>query len=175
MYEAYYDKLKPYFGQGNLHLHFMDTDSLVLSINTKNIIKDLKSLEDIFDFANLDKIMNYSVTKTKKYVVNFKIETPKNIWVDEFVCLRSKMYAFKSGDDSKNKLKGVSKSQSKIIIFEDYYNCLFGGNYQQECDNYPIRSYNQEKYLQRVRKSTLPLIDDKRCYINETENKPFTY
>ena len=32
----------------------MGTDSFVLSVNTKEIIKDLKKLEDIFDFSNLD-------------------------------------------------------------------------------------------------------------------------
>ena len=58
--------------------------------------------------------MNYLVTKTKN-IGNFKIETPKNIWIDEFICLRSKMYAFKCGNDSENNLKGISKSQSKII------------------------------------------------------------
>ena len=42
------------------------------------------------------KIMNYSV------IGKFKIETPKNIWVDEYFCLRSKMYAFKCGDNGKN-------------------------------------------------------------------------
>ena len=72
----------------------------------------------------------------------FKLETPKNIWIDEFVCLRSKVYAFKCGDDSKNKMKGVSKSQSKNIKFQEYYSCLFGGKYQQECDNPIIRSIN---------------------------------
>ena len=29
----------------------------------------------------------------------------------------------------KNKIKGISKSQSKHIKFEEYYNCLFGGEY----------------------------------------------
>ena len=43
-----------------------NTDSFAISVNTKNIIKDMKNLEDIFDFSNLDKIMNYSVIKTKK-------------------------------------------------------------------------------------------------------------
>ena len=55
MYETYYDILQPYFGQENIQLHYMDTDSFVLSVNTKDIIKDLKNLEDIFDFSNLDK------------------------------------------------------------------------------------------------------------------------
>ena len=93
----------------------------------------------------------------------FKLETPKNIWIDEFVCLRIKKYANKCGDDSKIKLKGISKSQSKSIQFEDFYNCLFGGNYKQDCDKYLIRSPNHEVYLQRVRKSTLTQFDDKRC------------
>ena len=42
MYQTYYDKLQPYFGQENIQLHYMDTDSFVLSVNTKDIIKDLK-------------------------------------------------------------------------------------------------------------------------------------
>ena len=55
MYETYYDKLQPYFGQENIQLHYMDTDSFVLSVNTTDIIKNLKDLEDLFDFSNLDK------------------------------------------------------------------------------------------------------------------------
>ena len=82
----------------------------------------------------------------------FKIETPKNIWIDEFICLRSKMYAFKWGHDSKNKLKDISRSQSKHIKFEVYYNCLIGGEYQRECNNYVIRSINHEMVLQEVKK-----------------------
>ena len=40
IYETYYDKLQPYFGQENIQLQYMDTDSFVLSVNTKDIIKD---------------------------------------------------------------------------------------------------------------------------------------
>ena len=82
------------------------------------------------------------------------------------------MYAFKCGDDNKIELKGICKSQSKNINFEEYYNCLFRGKNQQECDNYNIRSINHEMYLQRVIKYTLSQFDDKRCYINETESIP---
>ena len=49
MYETYYDKLQPHFEQENIQLHYMDTDSFILSVNTKDIIKDLQYLEDIFD------------------------------------------------------------------------------------------------------------------------------
>ena len=172
MYEAYYDKLQPYFGEKNLHLHYMDTDGLILSVNTKDIIKDLKKMEGIFDFSNLDENHELFSNKNKKVIGKFKIETPKNICIDEFICLRSKMNAFKCGNDSENKLKGISKSQSKLIKFEEYYNCLFDGKNQRESNNYIIRSINHQMVLQEVKKSTLSIFDDKRCYINNIESIP---
>ena len=150
-----------------------NTDSFVLSVNTKDMIKDIKNLEDIFDFSNLDKNHELFSNKNKKVIGKFKTETPKNIWIDEIVCLRSKMYAFKCGDDSKSKLKGVYISQSKNIKFEEDKKCLDGKEYQRECDNYIIRSINHEVVLQKVRKSTLSIFDDKRCYINNIESKPW--
>ena len=176
MYETYYDTLQPYFGQENLQLHYVDTDGMILSMKTKDIIKDLKSLEDIFDFSNLDKNHDLYSDKNKKVIGKFKIETPINIWIDEFVCLRSKAYSFKckdNDDENKNKIKGISKSQSKHIKFEEYYNCLFGKEYQKECNNYIVRSINHEMVLQEVKKFTLSIFDDKRCYINETESIPW--
>ena len=148
---------------------------MFLSMKTENIIKDLKNLEDIFDFSNLDKNHELYSEKNKKIIGKFKLETPKNIWKDEFVCLRSKTYSFKckNEDENKNKIKGISKSQSNHINFEEYYNCLFGGEYQRECNNYIIRSINHELVLQEVKKSTLSIFDDKRCYINITESKPW--
>ena len=129
----------------------MDTDSFELSVNTKDIIEDLKILEDIFDFSNLDKSHELISNKNKKVIGKFKIETPKNIWIDKFVCLRSNVHAFKCGDDSKNKLKGVSKSQTKNIKFEEYKKCLDGKEYQRECNKYFIRSINHEMHLQGVK------------------------
>ena len=85
------------------------------------------------------------------------------------------MYAFKCGDDSKNKLKGISKFQSNYIEFEEFYNCLFGGEYQKGCDIYIIPSINHEMYFQRVKKPTPSQFDVKGCYINETESITWKY
>ena len=175
MHETYCDTLQPYFGQEKLQLHYIDTDGMILSMKTENIIKDLKNLEDIFDFSKLDENHELFSEKNKKVIGKFKLETPKNIWIDEFVCLRSKAYSFKckDKDENENKIKVISKSQSEYIKFEEYYNCLFGREYQKECDNYIIRSLSHEMVLQKVRKSTLSIFDDKRCYINETESIPW--
>ena len=141
MYETYYDKLQPYFGEKNIQLHYMDTDSFVLSINTENIIQDLHNLKDLFDFSNLNEDHELFSNENKKVLGKFKIETPKNIWIDEFICLRSKAYSFICNEnENKNKLKGICKSQVKNIKFEEYYNCLFGKEYQKECENYLLRS-----------------------------------
>ena len=59
--------LQPYFGQENLQLHYIDTDSFALSIKTKDVIEDLFNLKDLFDFSNLiQRIINYLVMKIKK-------------------------------------------------------------------------------------------------------------
>ena len=175
MYETYHDTLQPYFGQQKLQLHYIDTDGMILSMKTKDIIKDLKNLENLFNFSNLDEKLELFSNKNKKVIGKFKIETPKNIWIDEFVCLISKAYSFKCKDniESKNKIKGISKCQSKHIKFEEYYNCSFGGEYQRECNNYIIRSINHEIVLQEVKKSTLSSFDDKRCYLNGFESIPW--
>ena len=126
MYETFYDVFQPYFGQESIQLHYIDCDSFVLSINTKDLIKDLYNLKDLFDFSNLNKEHKLFSNENKKVVGKFKIETPENIWIDEFVALRSKAYSFKFNNNNTNKLKGISKSQSKGIKFDEYKNCLFG-------------------------------------------------
>ena len=90
-YETYYDILQPYFGEKN-YIDYIDTDGMILSMKTENIIEDLKNLEDVFDFSNLDENHEVFSEKNKKVIGKFKVETPKNIWIDEFVCLRSKAY-----------------------------------------------------------------------------------
>ena len=79
MYETYYDILQPYFRQEDLQLHYLDTDGMILSLNTKFIIKDLKNLEEIFDFSNLDENHELFSEKNKKVIGKFKIETPTKV------------------------------------------------------------------------------------------------
>ena len=83
------------------------------------------------------------------------------------------MYGFKCGNDSKNQVKVISKSQSKQIKFEEYKICLDGEDYQRECNNYIIRTINHEMHLQELKKSTLSIFDDKRCYVNNIKSIPW--
>ena len=64
-----------------------------------------KNLEYKFDFINIDKNHELFGEKNEKVAGKFKIETLENIWIDEFVCLRSKAFSFKRGNRNTNKLK----------------------------------------------------------------------
>ena len=175
LYDTYYDKLQPYFGQENIQLHYMDCDSFTLSKKSENIIKGLKNLENIFDFINIDENHELYSNKNEKVVGKFKIETPKNIFIDEFIALRSKMYAFKCKDEieDKNKLKGISKSQSKNIKFEECKICLDGEELENECINYILKSINHDMYMQGIKKTTLSIFDDKRNYLDNIKSIPW--
>ena len=75
MYETYYDTLQPYFGQENIQLHYVDTDAFALCVNTKDNIMDLKNLEDIFEFSNLDENHEVFSIKNKRVIGMFKINS----------------------------------------------------------------------------------------------------
>ena len=64
--------------------------------------------------------MNYSVTKTKQWLVNLKWKLLKNLWIDEFIALKSKAYSFKCGDENTNKVKGISIFFPKNFKFEEH-------------------------------------------------------
>ena len=61
---------------------------MILSMKTQNIIKHLKNSKDIFDLSNLYENHELFSTRNKKVFNKIEIKTPKNIWMDEFVCLR---------------------------------------------------------------------------------------
>ena len=136
----------------------MDCESFVLNLKTENDIKGPKNLRKIFDFSNLGENHEIFSNKNKKVVGKFKIETPKNIWLDEFIALRSECCACREGDDSKNNLKGISKSQMKKFKIEKYKNCLDGEENENVCDRYILKSSNHERHLHKKEKHSIFLM-----------------
>ena len=114
----------------------------------------------MFDFSNLDEKHETLSNKNKKVKKKIKKETPKNIWIDEFPCLRSKSYSFSCGDDITNKLKCNSKSQSNYIKFEEEKIFLYGEECQRENNRYISKSIDHEMYLRKRRKCSLSSFDD---------------
>ena len=174
MYQYYYDVLQPHFGMTNLQLHYMDTDSFVLSIKCNDLVEQLLELEDYFDFSNLDKNHPLFSNKNKKVVGKFKVETGPVLTIDRFVALKSKMYCFDVNDNQCSKIKGLNKHSSAKIRFDEFINTLNNGCITQGT-NVGIRSNNHNISLQTVEKTALSPSDDKRCYISPTESVPHGY
>ena len=147
-----------------------------MSIKTKVVLIDLDKLEEqykLFDFSILDKEHILSSNEFKKKCGYLKIETPKFLYINKFVCLRFKCYAYRSKIDGDGvKLKGICKGYRKIPS-EQHQKCLKNETYNKECEQFFIRSHDHEKYLQQIFKKSLSPFDDKRKYINETISIPW--
>ena len=84
----------------------------------------------------------------------------------EFVTLRPKMYAYKTGLVESKKCKGIKKCVVRAMIsFEDYKNCLLTGetSYRSQL---MFRSSKHEVRTLEVNKLALSRDDDKRITAN---------
>ena len=95
MYEFYYNTLEPHW-QNKVQLHYMDTDSFVLSFDTllENLIEFLKQNKDEFDFSELDNAHQQYNPTNEKVIGKMEIETSPVLVFDSFTALRSKSYYF---------------------------------------------------------------------------------
>ena len=91
MYEFCYNTLEPHW-QNKVQLHYMDTDSFVLSFATSNqqLIEFLQQNKDEFDFSELDNAHQLYNPTNKKVIGKMKIETSTVFVLDSFTALRSK-------------------------------------------------------------------------------------
>ena len=127
MYEFHYDYIKQKYPEG-LTLCYMDTDSLIYDIETEDFYGDIaEDVKDRFDRSGYNPDRPLPVGLNKKVIGLMKDELGGEI-MTEFVTLRPKMYAYKTGESESKKCKGIKKCVvKKTISFEDYKAWLFRG------------------------------------------------
>ena len=166
MYEFHYDYLKRKYDADSLTLCYMDRDSLIYSIETDDFYKDIaEDVKDRFDMSGYNPDRPLPVGLNKKVIGLMKDELGGDI-MTEFVTLRPKMYAYKTGLVESKKCKGIKKCVvKKTISFEDYKNCLLSGDpsYRSQL---MFRSSKHEVRTLEVNKLMLSRDDDKRITIN---------
>ena len=128
MYEFHYDYMKWKYNDDKLTLCYMDMDSLIYSIETDDFYKDIaEDVKDRFDTSGYNPDRPLPVGLNKKIIGLMKDELGGEI-MTEFVTLRPKRYAYKTGSAESKKCKGIKKCiVKKTISFEDYKACLFSG------------------------------------------------
>ena len=176
MYEFYYHKLQPFYNN-KIKLHYMDTDSFILSIKTGDLINDLEYFKDDFDFSELDPSHDLYNSINKKVIGKMKIETSPIIELDNFVALRSKSYSISYGSAQKltqeAKQRTIQKSKQKGIqhtpIYSQFINSLFNSE-TTTATNYSIRSNANNLTVQKQDKLALNPFDDKCMYLNPIQS-----
>ena len=74
MYEIYYHVFQTYFSPKNIQLHYADTDSFLLCVNTQDKTNVLENFEDLFDFSILNKEQStFGNEKNLRASINFKL------------------------------------------------------------------------------------------------------
>ena len=162
MYAFWYDYVKKKYGD-MVKLCYMDTDSFIMNIKTKDFYKDIvQDVEERFDTSNYDVDRPLPKGKNKKVIGLMKDELSGGI-ITEFVALSPKTYSYMTDEFIEmKKTKGTKKCViKKMLQFEDYKKCLF--------DNEPMlkpqqrfKSENHEVYTENIKKIALSSNDDKR-------------
>ena len=166
MYEFHYDYMLPKYPD-KLKLCYMDTDSLIYSIETEDFYKDIAyDVKTRFDTSGYpsDESRPLPVGKNKKVISLMKDELGGEI-MKEFITLRPKMYSYRVGSSEPKKCKGIKTcTVKKTITFEDYKKCLFNGENIHR-SQLLFRSNKHEVRTLEVNKLALNREDDKRISI----------
>ena len=165
IYEFHYDYMKQKYPEG-LTLCYMDTDSLIYDIETEDFYKDTaEDAKNRFDTSGYNPHRPLPAGLNKKVIGLMKDELGGEI-MTEFLTLRPKIYAYKTGSAESKKCKGIKKCDvKKTISFEDYKACLFSGETSYRSQLMFRSSKHRVKTLE-VNKLALSRDDDKRITVN---------
>ena len=146
-----------------IKLCYMDTDSLIMNIKTKDFYKDIaQDVEERFVTSNYNVDRPLLKGKNKKEIGLMKDELGGGI-ITEFVALRPKTYSYMTDKFIEmKKAKGTKKCViKKMLKFEDYKKCLFGNEPMLKSQQ-RFKSENHEVYTENIKKIALSINDDKR-------------
>ena len=145
MFDVIYNFLQP--SLKDLTLHYMDTDSFILSYSEDKVS------DEHMDLSNLDR----PIKTNNKVPGKFKHELGRKIF-EEFIVLTPKTYSFK--DSPKNtKEKGIKKHNK--AKHEEYYDALMN-NTQRTVDESRIQKVGDKMTTTKTSKISLNTFDDKK-------------
>ena len=162
MYEFWYDYVTLKYGD-SVKLCYMDTDSFIMNIKTKDFYKDIANyVEKRFDTSNYEVDRPLSTGKNKKVIGLMKDELGGRI-ITEFSALRPKTYSYLTDDYKEDKkAKGTKKCVIKRMIkFNDYKNCPLNGEVVLKSQQ-RFKGKGHDVYTENINKIVLSSNNDKR-------------
>ena len=176
MYEFWYDYVKIKY-EDKARLCYMDTDSFVVNIKTKDFYKDIaENVKERFDTSNYIYDRPLPIGVNKKVIGFMKDELGGDI-ITEFVALRPKAYSYITNDFMEMKKAKATKKcvVNKMLRFEDYKKCLFSNGKVLKSQQ-RFKSENHEVYTENINKIAVSCDDDKRIVTSDRiTNYPYGY
>ena len=152
---VFYNILQP--SLKDLTLHYMDTDSFLLSYSEGIVDNEHMDLSDL----------EPPIKTNNKVHGKFKHELGSKI-IEEFVLLTPKTYSFKNYAN-KTKEKGVKKySNGK---YKEYYDAVMY-NTERTVQESKIQNTGDSMKTTKTSKISLNTFDDKRFYVNNIKSYP---
>ena len=167
MYEFWYDYVKIKY-QDKARLCYMDTDSFVVNIKTKDLYKDIsQDVNKRFDTSNYTFDRPLPTGINKKVIGLMKDELGGDI-ITEFVALRPKAYSYITNNFIEmKKAKGTKKCVvNKMLRFNDYKKCLIDNGKVLKSQQ-RFKSENHEVYTENMNKIALSCDDGKRIVTSD--------
>ena len=160
MYEFLYDVIQP--SLKDLMLHYMDTDSFVLSFSEGNVDDKNNKFMDLGNLDNPIKTNNRVPGKFKHELGSREIK--------EFIVIKPKTYSLVThGQNRTAKKKGIKKENNGK--HEDYYNALMD-NKERIVEECRTQKVGGNMSTIKTNKRSLNNFDDKRFYINNINSYP---
>ncbi len=177
MYDFYYDKLPVVFDNVEYKLVYMDTDSFILSIATKDITPYIKKNAEFFDCSAYSQNHPLYSETNKKIPGKFKDEMGDS-HLSEIISLCPKVYALKKFPEGKitKQVKGCKKNvKDKQITWKDFEKCLADASVIIQKEQKTFRSYKHELYTIQQRKNVLQKYDTKRFWLPPNYNSSLAF
>lgn len=168
-----------------------DTDSLMYSVQTENIYKDLEDplFQEWLDGSNLnvDELKEYKytcrdVSPGTLNKLKFEEQNGKDLYIiNKFVGLKAKCYNYQKYCPHLNKYggdvrcKGLMKSKAKGLTIDDYKKFVDGEQDKEKFNTSHIRSFNHDMFTCNETKIGLTFFDDKRKFIDNYVTIPYGY
>lgn len=167
-------------------LLYTDTDSLILSLSSKDIWAGLSTMWEKLDLRGFTRdhpIFNgwtdaqfLERAKTRYEQLGLLKSETGSKPILEVCALRPKMYSIRTETEDKWKAKGVPDSAAKRELNHDLYrHCLFASGQSTTVTFNKIQQHKHKLTTDRCQKVALTAYDDKRYYMDALRSVPYGY
>lgn len=169
VYDFHYKYMIKKFGENQAKLLYTDTDSLIYEIQCNDVYEEvLKSDIHMFDTSDYPTNNKWGIPLSNKKVPGLMKDELNGEIISHFVGLRSKMYAYKFGEECIKKSKGIKLNVVRNkITFNDYLSCLQNKTELRAVQR-SIISRAHDVYSIKQTKIALSPHDDKRFLIQNS-------